>query len=153
MRWCSLGSLCVAALLLAAACEYRAEVGRSVDVPSPDAAPSTPDADAATAPADCNGFQIPTDDCTAPYHGCQVTGDCADLGGGCNTVTDRCFAASSNCVGTPCIWDMDCPVAERCNQTANTCFDPNTSQVCMPCFLLDQDCGLGICDSDLGRCI
>lgn len=125
-------------LVLVASCEYHEQVGRSG--PSVDAG------------RECSGFRVPTGDCTSGRTSCSFTSDCDGIDVACNQATKRCFADSDRCVGPPCLFDVDCPVAERCNQTVGVCYALHESQACMPCFLLDSDCGLSTCDPDPARC-
>lgn len=139
----------IALALVVIGCEYREQVGRTGgdEVDNPDGSTG------GGGDEDCTNFDIPTGDCTSGQTSCNFDMDCTGADGACNLVTRRCFSTSARCVGTPCNFDDDCPVEERCNQTAGVCFGLNESQTCMPCFLTADDCGGGECDTDLGQCL
>ncbi len=144
-------ALLVAFVLMAAsACEYQEVVGRNDQTTD---AGTTCDGPGCDLPRDCSTFQRPVGDCTAGNGSCTFDSDCQAVDSNCNTETRRCFIASSDCVGTPCSIDTDCPPAERCNRTAGACYDFNEDQTCMPCFLLSEDCGAQMCDDQLDICL
>ena len=145
--------LALALLLWASACSYDETLGRtSTVVPGNDSGP-TCDGAGCGDPTSCEGFVIPSGDCTLGHGACTFDMDCTGLNESCNGATGRCYAATDDCVGTLCRLDGDCASGERCNLTSGTCFALSASQRCMPCFLLSVDCGAQICDSDLEMCI
>lgn len=131
-------------LVALGACEYRETVGRNNKDTQADASiPGFPDAREPS--ATCEGFTVPSGDCTLGQGDCTFQSDCDGIDMNCNRTTRRCFRSTDRCVGTPCDFNEDCPSAERCNQATNTCYDLNSDQTCMPCFILDSNCGLERC--------
>ena len=129
--------LAVVLLSSLSACTYDETLGRTGGV--------TPGIDAAAGTATCEGFVIPSDDCTLGRGACTFDSDCPSLNETCNGATGRCYLSGDVCVGTLCRIDGDCASGERCNQTSGTCFQLSASQRCMPCFLLSTDCGAQTC--------
>ena len=143
----------LALILLTAtsACTYDETLGRTtIVIPGIDGGPG---ADAEPGTGTCEGFVIPSGDCTLGHGACTFDSDCTGLNESCNGGTGRCYLSTDNCVGTLCRLDGDCASGERCNQTSGTCFQLSASQRCMPCFLLSEDCGAQTCDSDLELCL
>jgi hypothetical protein len=142
--------LVVALLIATSACSYDETLGRTDTVSPGIDAGNNPDAEPGT--ATCEGFVIPSGDCTLGHGACTFDSDCTGLNESCNGATGRCYLGSEVCVGTLCRLDGDCASGERCNLTSGTCFQLSASQRCMPCFLLSVDCGAQTCDTDLEIC-
>ena len=58
--------------------------------------------------------------CTAGHPTCTSYLDCG-VGGGCNSVTGRCFNHSDDCIGTSCGSWQDCSTGQSCNESTHTC--------------------------------